>query len=92
MTPEVWMFMVGQAVGLAVLFVAGHVRMSNQLAEIRITLAHHVGQREEGLEAHLKLADQVTGISRRVERHDTLLQVESIAGKIIKAAQAGREL
>jgi len=87
-TTEVALFMVAQAIILAGVVITAHIRTTAQLTAMRVSLEHYEKRRGESLNAHLKLVDQVAGISRVIERHDTLISVENTAKRIVRDAAA----
>lgn len=88
-TTEIALFLIAQAVILAGVVVAAHIRTTSQITAMRVSLEHYEARRSESAVAHLRLVDQVASISRVVERHDTLINVEGTAKRLIREAASG---
>ena len=88
-TTEIALFLIAQAVIIAGIVVGAHIRTTAQITAIRVSLEHHEARRGESAIAHLRLVDQVASISRVVERHDTLINVEGTAKRLIREAASG---
>lgn len=73
------LFIVGQAIVLATLIITTHVRTQTKIA----TLAEQISNLGKASEAHeerrIRLEDKISGISRTVERHATILHLSSLA-------------
>jgi cell division protein FtsL len=66
-------FIIGQTLTFAVILIGGFIRIISKLTEISTNIGHLETRRSEQRDDHDKLDNQVQGISRTVERHDTLL-------------------
>lgn len=75
MTSEIMtIFIIGQTITFAVILVGGFIRIISKLTEISTNIGHLETRRGEQRDDHEKLDGQVQGISRTVERHETLLK------------------
>lgn len=75
MSEEVVLFLIGQAVVIVIAGLGFFWGISSKIGGLRADVTHYAEQRREALTAHLELARRVDGISRAVERHDTIIDL-----------------
>lgn len=73
MNQEVALFLAGQAILLVVAGLGFFWGISAKIGALRADVANYAQMRREALAAHIALDLRVDGISRTVERHDTIL-------------------
>lgn len=73
MNQEVVLFLAAQAILIVIAGLGFFFGISSKIATLRADVANYALLRQEALAAHIALDTRVDGISRTVERHDTLL-------------------
>lgn len=69
------LFMIGQTITIVGAVITAYVKLSTKVTTIQSDVHYLKTSRSEQRDNHDKLQEQVHGISRRVERHSTILKI-----------------